>query len=91
MQHVALLAFDKQKCKPFFDRLTELFYEHHHSAKQNAEEYEKLLYMVKKPYDNNMLDMIDEWMGLDKREWREETTREVKLSLIHISEPTRPY
>ena len=43
MQHVALLAFDKEKCKPFFDRLTELFYEHHHSEQQNPNEYEKLL------------------------------------------------
>lgn len=87
MQHVALLAFDKEKCKPFFDRLTELFYEHHHSEMQDSEEYEKLLYMVKKPYDNNMLDMIDKWMGLEKREWREETTREVKLALYAIRYP----
>ena len=34
-----------------------------------------------------MLDMIDEWMGLDKREWREETTREVKLALYAIRYP----
>ena len=87
MQHVALLAFDKEKCKPFFDRLTELFYEHHHSEQQNPDEYEKLLYMVKRPYDNNMLDMIDDWMGLAHREWREETTREVKLALYAIRYP----
>ncbi len=87
MQHVALLAFDKERCKPFFDRLTELFYKHHHSEQQKPEEYEKLLYMVRRPYDNNMLDMIDEWMGSGPREWREETTREVKLALYAIRYP----
>ncbi|MDB3871143.1 MAG: hypothetical protein P8Q32_03190 [Candidatus Thalassarchaeaceae archaeon] len=87
MQHVALLAFDKERCKPFFDRLTELFYKHHHSEQQKPEEYEKLLYMVRRPYDNDMLDMIDEWMESGPREWREETTREVKLALYAIRYP----
>ena len=34
-----------------------------------------------------MLDMIDNWMGLGHREWREETTREVKLALYAIRYP----
>ena len=70
MQHLALLAFDKERCKPFFDRLTELFHEHHHSE-QNPERYEELLYRIHRPYTNDMLDMVDDWMGVGKREWRE--------------------
>jgi|TARA_B110000196_G_scaffold74638_1_gene64067 hypothetical protein len=87
MQHVALLAFDKEKCKPFFDGLTDFFYEHHHSEAQNATGYEALLYKVHRPYDDAMLDMIDEWMGLPKRDWRDETTREVKLAMYAIRYP----
>jgi hypothetical protein len=34
-----------------------------------------------------MLDMIDDWMNLGKREWKEETTREVKLALYAIKYP----
>ena len=55
MQHLSLLAFDKERCKPFFDRLTDLFHEHHHSADQDAEGYEVLLYKVHRPYTNGML------------------------------------
>ena len=87
MQHLALLAFDKERCKPFFDRLTELFHEHHHSSKQDPEGYEELLYRVHRPYSNDMLDMVDSWMGLDKRDWREETAREVKLAMYAIRYP----
>ena len=87
MQHLALLAFDKERCKPFFDRLTELFHEHHHSSEQNPERYEELLYRIHRPYTNDMLDMVDDWMGVGKREWREETTREVKLAMYAIRYP----
>ena len=87
MQHLSLLAVDKARGKPFFDRLTDLFHEHHHSADQDAEGYEVLLYKVHRPYTNGMLDMVDEWMGLDKRDWREETTREVKLAMYAIRYP----
>ena len=87
MQHLSLLAFDKESCKPFFDKLTDLFHEHHQSADQDAEGYEKLLYRVHRPYTNDMLDMVDEWMGLGKRDWRDETTREVKLAMYAIRYP----
>ena len=87
MQHVALLAFDKEKCKPFFNGLTEFFNEHHHSESQNSDGYETLLYKVHRPFNDNMLDLIDEWMGLPKRDWREETTREVKLAMYAIRYP----
>ena len=43
--------------------------------------------MVKRPYDENMLDMVDEWMGLGPRGWKEETTREIKLALYAIKYP----
>ena len=33
-----------------------------------------------------MLDMVDDWMGVGKREWRE-TTREVKLAMYAIRYP----
>ena len=87
MQHVALLAFDKTRCKSFFECLPELFQEFHHSEEQNPEGYEELLYRVRRPYDNQMLDMIDNWLGMEKRDWREETTREVKLAMYAIRYP----
>jgi len=37
MQHIALTSFDKERCRPFFDRLTEYFHEHHHSEEQDAD------------------------------------------------------
>ena len=40
-----------------------------------------------KPYDDKMLGMIDDWTGLGKREWKEETTRKVKLALYAIKYP----
>ncbi|HJM24063.1 MAG TPA: hypothetical protein QF821_00240 [Candidatus Thalassarchaeaceae archaeon] len=87
MQHVALALFDKDLCRPFFDRLTTLFHEHHHSTEQDSSGYENLLYRVYRPYTPEMLDMIDEWMGLEERAWRAETQREVLLSLYAIRYP----
>ena len=87
MQHVALSSFDKERCGPFFDRLTDYFHQHHHSEEGDAESYEELLYRVRRPYTPEMLDMIDSWMGLEKRDWREETQREVMLALYAIRYP----
>tara|TARA_B100000686_G_scaffold180388_1_gene187335 strand:- start:5003 stop:5566 length:564 start_codon:yes stop_codon:yes gene_type:complete len=87
MHHVALTSFDKARCAPFFDRLTEYFHEHHHSDEEDASAYEELLYKVRRPYTPEMLDMIDDWMGMPKRDWREETQREVLLSLYAIRYP----
>lgn len=87
MQHVALTWFDKGRCKPFFDRLTNHFHQHHHSEGQDAASYEELLYRIRRPYTSQMLDMIDEWMGLERRDWREEAQREVLLSLYAIRYP----
>lgn len=87
MQHVALSSFDKEACQPFFKRLTDFFHDHHHSDDQDASSYEELLYKIRRPYTPEMLDMIDDWMGLGKREWKEETQREVLLSLYAIKYP----
>jgi len=87
MQHISLSLFDKGLCQPFFNRLTELFHEHHHSQNQDPSGYEKLLYRVYRPYKPEMLDMIDQWMGLGDREWGAETQREVLLSLYAIRYP----
>ena len=87
MQHVALSLFDKERCQPFFDRLTELFHNHHHSNNQDPSGYENLLYRVSRPYTPEMLDMIDQWMGLEDRQWKAETQREVLLSLYAIRYP----
>ena len=85
MQHVALTSFDKARCAPFFDRLTEYFHEHHHSDEEDASAYEELLYKVRRPYTPEMLDMIDDWMGTPKRDWREETP----VSYTHLTLPTK--
>jgi len=87
MQHIALSMFDKNLCQPFFDRLTDLFHEHHHSEDEDPGGYENLLYRVYRPYSPEMLDMIDQWMGLEERSWRAETQREVLLSLYAIRYP----
>ena len=87
MQYHSLSIFDKKKCGHFFEYLTDYFHKHHHSEKQDADAYENLLYRVKRPYTPEMLDMIDEWMGLPERDWRDETEREVMLSLYAIRYP----
>ena len=81
MQYIPLLQFDRDRCKPFFDGLIDYFNSYHHSENQDSDSYEELLYLVRRPYTPEMLDMIDEWMGKEKRDWREETQREVLLSL----------
>ena len=87
MQHIALSSFNKERCRPFFDKLTEYFHQHHQSKEGDADGYEELLYRVRRPYTPEMLDMIDSWMGLEKRDWREETQREVMLALYAIRYP----
>ncbi len=87
MQHHSLTVFDKKKCTHFFDYLTDYFFQHHHSEEQRPDDYESLLYTVKRPYTAEMLDDIDDWMALPKRQWREETQREVMLSLYAIRYP----
>ena len=47
--------------------------------------YENPLYT--NDHTPEMLDEIDNWMGLPKRQWREETQREVMLSLYAIRYP----
>ena len=87
MQAHALLSIDRERLRPFFERVPELFEAHHHSEQQNSTGYEELLYRVYRPYTRKMLDMIDEWMGLEQRNWRTEVEREVMLMLYAIRYP----
>ncbi|MDP6741678.1 MAG: hypothetical protein QF807_04300 [Candidatus Thalassarchaeaceae archaeon] len=87
MQAHALLSIDRERLRPFFERVPELFESYHHSEQQNSDGYEELLYRVYRPYTREMLDMIDEWMGLEPRNWRIEVEREVMLMLYAIRYP----
>ena len=82
-----LLNVDRDRLKPFFERVPELFHSHHHSEEQNAGGYEELLYRICRPYSSKTLDMIDEWMGLGQREWKSDTEREVLLFLYAVRYP----
>ena len=82
-----LLNVDREKLKPFFERVPELFDAHHHSNEQDAEGYEELLYRICRPYSSKTLDMIDEWMGFESREWKSDTEREVLLFLYAVRYP----
>ena len=65
-----LMNVNRDALVPFFERVPELFHSHHHSAEQDAEGYEELLYRICRPYSSNTLDLIDEWMGFERREWK---------------------
>ena len=82
-----LLNVDRDRLKPFFERVPELFLAHHHSTEQDATGYEELLYRICRPYSSQTLDMIDAWMGFDSRGWRSETEREVLLFLYAVRYP----
>ena len=87
MQAHALLNIDRERLKPFFERVPELFVAHHNHERQNPSGYEELLYRIYRPYTNEMLDMIDNWMGNDKRSWHSDVEREVMLMLYAIRYP----
>ena len=87
MQVHALLRIDRERLKPFFERVPDLFDAQHNHESQNPDGYEELLYRVYRPYTPEMHDMIDGWMGLEERAWRAETQREVLLSLYAIRYP----
>lgn len=82
-----LLNIDRERLKPFFERVPELFRKHHHADEDRAEQYEEMLYRISRPYSSNTLDMIDEFMGFQQRTWTEETEREVLLFLYAIRYP----
>ena len=87
MQVHALLSIDRERLKPFFERVPELFEAHHEHEDQNPSGYEELLYRIYRPYTSDMLDMIDNWMGHDKRNWHSDVEREVMLMLYAIRYP----
>jgi hypothetical protein len=82
-----LLNIDRERLKPFFERVPELFRNHHHADEDRAEQYEEMLYRISRPYSSNTLDMIDEFMGFQPRNWNSETEREVLLFLYAIRYP----
>ena len=82
-----LLNVDRDRLKPFFEKVPELFHSHHHSVEQDANGYEELLYRICRPYSSHTLDMIDEWMGFERREWKSDTEREVLLFLYAVRFP----
>ena len=83
----AMMSVDKERLRPFFDRVPELFAAHHHSEEEAALGYEELLYRIHRPYTGPMFDMIDEWMGLERRSYREEQEFQMKLFLLAIRYP----
>ena len=87
MQVHALLSIDRERLKPFFEKVPELFEAHHNHESQNPSGYEELLYRIYRPYTSEMLDMIDNWMGHDKRSWHSDVEREVMLMLYAIRYP----
>ena len=87
MQAFALLNVNRERLKPFFARVPELFMAHHHHLSQNDAGYEALLYRVYRPYTGHMLDMIDEWMGTEQRAWKVDVEREIMLMLYAIRYP----
>ena len=87
MQEYSLLNLDREKLKPFYARVPELFAAHHLHESQSPEVYEELLYRVYRPYTGNMLDMIDDWMGHGHRTWRKDVEREVMLFLYAVRYP----
>ena len=52
---------------PFFERVPELFDRYHNDPQSKPEMCEELLYRVHRPLTSDMLDMIDDWMGLEHR------------------------
>jgi hypothetical protein len=82
-----MLVIDRESLKPFFERVPELFQQHHHDASQDAMGYEELLYRIHRPFTNEMLDVIDEWMGLEQQSYREEDAFRLHLFLLAIRYP----
>ena len=72
MQFHSLSFFDKEKCNHSSTSYRLLLQTP--SFREDAEGYENLLYTVRRPYSPEMLDEIDNWMGLPKRQWRRRDT-----------------
>ncbi|DAC61594.1 MAG TPA: hypothetical protein D7I10_05795, partial [Candidatus Poseidoniales archaeon] len=68
-----LMNVNREALVPFFERVPELFDSHHHSEAQDPDGYEELLYRISRPYSSHTLDLIDEWMGFERREWKSDT------------------
>jgi hypothetical protein len=84
LQAYGLLNLDKEVVKEFFKRVPELFDEWHSKSSQD---YEELLYRIYRPYSSKDLDKIDEWMGLETRNWPSQIEFEIILMLNAIRYP----
>ncbi|MEE2759195.1 MAG: hypothetical protein VYA86_04370 [Candidatus Thermoplasmatota archaeon] len=82
-----LMNVNREALVPFFERVPDLFHSHHHSEEQDSDGYEELLYRICRPYSSHTLDLIDEWMGFERREWKSDTEREVLLFLYAVRFP----
>jgi len=87
MQNLALLAVNRERLRPFFERVPELFEIHHHQAKEDPDGYEELLYKVHRPYPTHMFGLIDEWMGLEQLKISSEQETMLRLFLLAIRYP----
>ena len=84
LQAYGLLNLNTEAVKEFFERVPVLFDEWH---SKNSQNYEELLYRIYRPYTSKDLDKIDEWMGLETRNWPSQIEFEVILMLNAIRYP----
>ena len=82
MQTHALLNVDRELLAPFFKRVPELFDKYHNLEQNKPEIYEELLYKIHRPLTSDMLDMIDDWMGLERRSLNQDQELMLRLFLL---------
>mgnify|MGYP005704323627 FL=1 len=87
MQTHALLNVDRKLLAPFFDRVPELFDKYHNREEEKPDVYEELLYKIHRPLTSEMLDMIDDWMGLEHRSLNQDQELMLRLFLLAIRYP----
>ena len=87
MQTHALLNVDRDLLSPFFERVPEFFDRYHNDTQSKPEMYEELLYRVHRPLTSDMLDMIDDWMGLEHRRLNQDQDLMLRLFLLAIRYP----
>ena len=84
MQAHGLLNLNMETVNEFFKQVPQLFDKWHNDTSSG---YEELLYLIYRPYSSKHLDMIDEWMGFEERNWNSQVEFEVILMLNAIRYP----
>ena len=87
MQTHALLNVNRDLLSPFFARVPELFDSYHNQPDAKPDIYEELLYKVHRPLTGEMLDMIDDWMGIEHRSLNQDQEMMLRLFLLAIRYP----